>query len=155
MPKKRLSLSLTEVQLKELQEFSSEMARKKNLRARLRGNAVWWSHQGKTVEQIAGELGRSTRTIYGWLNRYQQKGIAGLYDRPRPIKKLTPEQIGQLLDVSNWTRECRDVKERRMRWSYRRIARWVSRQWNIRISHERVRQIIRRRLLGDTYWWNR
>ena len=118
------------------------MTRKKKLHARLRANALWNSSElGWTVEQIARNLNRSTRIIYSWLRQYKKKGIAGLYDKQKH-RSLTREQIKEMMRVSCWA----DVKNFKLRWSFRKIADWVKEKWGIKLSPERIRQMIRNRL---------
>ena len=145
MPRNHLNIKLNQSELNRLQNFLSEMARKKKWHTRLRGNVLWQSFkQDLTVEQIARNLNRSTRTIYSWLRHYKEKGIAGLYNKPR-ARRLTPEQIDQIMQVGHRA-TANDFK---IQWSYRKIADWVKDNLGITISPERIRQIIRRKLLDD------
>jgi transposase len=147
MPKKHLFITLSPSELTALEDFIRKMGLQHKYRTRLRGNAIWESSQHhKTVEQIAKFLNKSNRTIYSWLRRYKEKGIDGLKDDD---SKLTPEQISRMMEISHRSKPIRYGKERKIRWSYRKIVRWVKEQWSITISHERIRQIIRRKLLGN------
>ena len=146
MPKKHLFITLSPAELTALEDFMKQMSIRHNFRARLRGNAVWMSsEQHKTVEQISRFLNKSTRTVYSWLKQYQEKGLDGLKDNDG---KLTPEQISRMMEISYRSKPLKHGRERKMRWSYRRIAQWVKAQWGITISHERLRQVIRKKLLN-------
>jgi transposase len=48
-----------------------------------RAHFVLLSDQGKSVPEIGALLGYSAQAVYPWLARYQQQGVAGLYDEPR------------------------------------------------------------------------
>ena len=48
-----------------------------------RAHFVLLSDQGKSVPEIGALMGYSAQAVYPWLERYQQHGIAGLYDEPR------------------------------------------------------------------------
>ena len=37
-----------------------------------------------TITDIARTVGISRRFVYKWVERFQQEGLAGLADRPRP-----------------------------------------------------------------------
>lgn len=50
--------------------------------SRLRAIAFYASHE--TVEEIVERLGYCRQTICEWIHRYNDKGIDGLYDQPRP-----------------------------------------------------------------------
>ncbi|MBI4712423.1 MAG: helix-turn-helix domain-containing protein [Planctomycetes bacterium] len=143
MSRRHIFIKLNESELKELQEFASEMAREKKLNTRRRANALAWSfQQGWSVQQIARDLNRTPRTIYNWFKRYKQKGIAGLYDKPRPAK-LTNVQIIEMMRTNHWI--YTDDKTYQMRWSFQKMAKWVKEKWGIELSAERIRQIIRRK----------
>ena len=147
MPRRRILLGLDPDELKALTDFMNRSAREQKWRARLRGNAVYLSYQGRIIPEIAQELKCSTQAVYTWLRRFREKGVAGLSDPSRPIK-LTPEQIKQLVEVSHWSkiRDKAKRKEYRMRWSFRQMAQWIRDEWNINLSAERVRQIVRQKL---------
>ena len=146
MPKKHLFIKLSPSELTALDDFMQQMILRHKFRVRLRGNAIWMSsEQHKTVEQIARLLHKSKRSVYSWLKRYKEKGIDGLKDDD---SKLTREQISRMMEISHRSKPIRRGWERKIRWSYRRIAGWVKEQWGITISHERLRQIIRETILG-------
>ncbi|MFH1231964.1 MAG: helix-turn-helix domain-containing protein [Planctomycetota bacterium] len=150
MPRKPIFISLSPQELERLRNFMAKMVRRRNVRASQRVNALWASsEQHWTVEKIAKWLNRSPHTIYRWFRRYQKKGIDGLYDTPATKNKLTDEQISQILVMSHRLKRPRDGKEALMRWSYQKIARWIKEQWDINISDEGVRKIIRKKILGD------
>lgn len=48
-----------------------------------RAHFVLLSDQGKSVPEIGALMGYSAQGVYPWLERYQQHGVAGLYDEPR------------------------------------------------------------------------
>jgi transposase len=59
-------------------------------------HAILLSHEGQTVNEIAGFFGVSTITVYAWLKKWQTDGIEGLKHKPgqgRPAKlKLDDEK---------------------------------------------------------------
>lgn len=147
MSRRPLLLGLDQEELKALKDFMNRCAREHNWRARLRGNVVYLSHQGRTIPRIAQELKCSLGAVYSWLIRFQKKGVAGLSDPPRPVK-LTPQQVNQLMEISHWSKilDKEKRKEYRMRWTYRQMAQWIKDQWSVKLSHERIRQIVRQKL---------
>jgi transposase len=118
---------------------------------RKRGQAVYLSHEGKRVTQIARELECSKNSVYSWLKAYQEEGITGL-EEPTHSSKLTPEQLNQVMEISHRLNpiqpETRGAKIKRIqsRWSFRKMAQWIKDNWNIKISHERLRQMVRQSL---------
>ena len=145
MGRRYIFLDLNQSELATLQHFMSRMAVKGNIRARLRGSAILLSHQKKIPGEIARSLGKSETTVYGWLKRYREKGINGIAPFIHPIK-LTDEQIKELLTVSYYSAVGKSHKEYYNRWSFRRMAKWVEEKWGIKISYERVRQIVYKKL---------
>ena len=147
MTKPSFFVRLDQVESSRLTAFMNKMALKGNLRAKLRGKAVWLSHRFRKVKQIAEELTCSTRSVYTWLRRYREKGLAGLAEPVKPTK-LTSEQINQILKIGNYLTAVMSKKYVRT-WSYQKMAEWVRDQWQITISAERIRQIINKELGGD------
>jgi transposase len=60
------------------------MTRQEVGRVALRAQMVLLSARGYSVPEISTIQGISDVTIYGWLDRFEAEGPAGLYDRPRP-----------------------------------------------------------------------
>jgi transposase len=60
---------------------------------------VWSSHQGLKVPAIARQTGVGEATVRRWIERFNEGGLTGLEDQPRPGKPptYTPEQVGELL----------------------------------------------------------
>jgi len=142
---RRRFVILSKEELSQLQEWMRELSLKKKFHQRLRGNAIFMSNQCKPVPQIALELNRSTRTIYNWLRLYRRKGLAGIIPRVYP-RKLSREQIQELLKVSRWYLVGAHSKEFHKRWTFREMAEWVYKTWNIKLSPNRIRQIVREAL---------
>jgi len=74
-----IRVQLTDEQRQELRLF----ARREVGRVSERAHFVLLSDQGKSPPEIAGLFGYSAASVREWLKRYQDEGIAGLYDRPR------------------------------------------------------------------------
>lgn len=74
-----IQLKLTAEQRRELQQLAREGIGRVSERAHF----VLLSGQGKSVPEIAALMGYTAQAIYPCLVRYQQKGIAGLFDEPR------------------------------------------------------------------------
>jgi transposase len=141
MSRHNLFLDLSLSELATLQHFGKRMASQGNFRAYSRGSAILLSHQRKTVKEIASCLGKSGNSVYQWLKLYRQKGIDGIAPRNYPTK-LTAEQVKELLKVSHHEGPFKNIKEYQKRWPFRRMAKWVEDNWNIKISYERIRQIV-------------
>jgi transposase len=146
---RRLFVILSKEELSQLHEWMRDLALKKKFRQRLKGNAIFMSNQCKTVAQIALDLKRSTRTVYNWLRLYRRQGLAGILPRIYP-RRLSREQVQELLKVSRWYLVGAHSKEFHKRWTFREMSEWVYKTWNIKLSPNRIRQIIRESMLnGD------
>ena len=141
MARHNLFLDLNLSQLATLQHFGKRMLAKGDMRAFRRCNAVSFSHQKNTVKQIASFMHRSENSVYKWLKLYREKGINGIAPRAYPVK-LTAEQVTKLLKVGHYYDAWKNRKDFEDRWPFRRMAQWVKDNWNIEISHVRIRQIV-------------
>ncbi|MBI4833663.1 MAG: helix-turn-helix domain-containing protein [Planctomycetes bacterium] len=123
--------------------------KKADFRTRKRAQAVWLSHNMKTVEQISKELNCSEKAVYTWLMKYKKYGIKSLSARDRK-KKLAPEQLDELISLSGWSfiHSKGKSKQWEARWSFKKMSLWIKDKWGITLSPERVRQIIHKKLAG-------
>jgi len=150
MSRRNAFIGLSEAESSALGDFMRSCARHGKLRARKRAQAVYLSAQGRNVPRIAQELECSPDAVYDWLKRYREKGLDGLAE-PTFTHKLTGQQIEQLMEISHWniivSRRSKkpEIAESHKRWTFRKIARWVKDNWGIKISHERIRQIIQQK----------
>lgn len=72
---------------------------------RARAHCLLLLSQGYLPWAVAAMVMRSLKTVYNWLNQWQQEGLAGLYDRPGRGRKplLTPDQREQVCQL---VRDC-------------------------------------------------
>ena len=73
--------------------------------------------QGRTVTQIAAEVGRSERAVYGWVRKLKEGGAAALKRQPGTGKSLG-------LTKAQWLRLGRDLERKPA------TARVKAAQWN-------------------------
>ena len=82
-------VKLTEAELITLQEGHKNGS---NFQFRNRCQCLVFSHQGRTVSELAQFFEVSKITIYGWLDRWESVGVCGLTDKPgrgrKPILSL-------------------------------------------------------------------
>jgi transposase len=82
-------LSDPEIQtLIEMQRFHASR------RARMRAHGIVLSHQGYSIKHIAAVYQVSRYAVSGWIDRWQNSGLVGLYDQPRPGRpmRLNPDE---------------------------------------------------------------
>jgi transposase len=75
-----------------------EAGRCRDARAARRMLALALVLEGASREEAARAAGMDRQTLRDWVRRYNEEGLAGLRDRPRPGRKprLTPEQEAEL-----------------------------------------------------------
>jgi transposase len=129
-------------ELNRFKEIMRQLAVSGKMHIRLHGNALLMSHKGKTVSEIADNLGRSKKTIYNWFKAYRRKGFESLMPAIYP-RLLKEEQLKQLITVSGWSEFFTNRKIYCERWSFRRMADWVEKTWNIKISGMRLSQLFK------------
>ena len=78
MARPHFFITLNPDEAKELDLFLAGGYQSYGVRARRRGQAIWFSYEGMTVTQIAQRIRVSERHIWKWLKTYKEKGLAGL-----------------------------------------------------------------------------
>lgn len=71
---------LTEAQRKQLREI---MDKDSSTRARKRAHSILLSESGYTIDEIADIYTLKRDTVSSWIDAWEQRGIDGVYDRPR------------------------------------------------------------------------
>ena len=94
-------VKLSEAELVTLQEGHKNGSK---FQFRNRCQCLVFSHQGKTVSELAEFFGVNPITIYGWFDRWDSGGIAGLMNQPgrgrKPILSLqNPAHIESVKDA--------------------------------------------------------
>jgi transposase len=106
-----------------------------------RARIVLLAERGLTGPQIAERVGCSEPTVVLWRDRYARWGLAGLADAPRsggPVRVMTPEVQAEILAVTV-TPPPEALGERGLtHWSARRLADWLVRHRDIRVSHDSI-----------------
>lgn len=140
-------LTLSDEQIQELRRFTQTAVGRIALRALM----VLWRAEGLSTLEIAARLGCYREAITPWVERYQEQGIAGLYDqprsgRPRHLDKATMEQVETAVEHAPAAGEPPPA-----RWTLARLrARFVS-QARQPFGYE----TLRRRLHEAGFRWRR
>jgi transposase len=89
-----------------------------------RARIVLGAAEGRTAQEIAGEVGCSLPTVVKWRGRYARHGIEGLRDAPRSGRPLThgPETRALLIAKACTRPEPTEEGVRRERWTYRELG---------------------------------
>lgn len=111
-------------------------------RVHRRAQAIWFSCQGQTVQQIAQLLAVSERSVWNWLAAYRKEGLKGLPDKPIPGRKpcLTPQQQAKLVAITRQSPATAGLSG--YTWNCRLLRQWLQKTFHIHLSDEWVRQIL-------------
>lgn len=92
---KRGSAFLPSVSLKRLQDLYGQ---EQNVKAKLRLLAAIRRKKGESIDDIAYAIEKPRRTIHGWLQRFEQRRLKGIYDEKQSGRppKLTRPQLKKL-----------------------------------------------------------
>lgn len=122
------------------------------LRDRL--NAVRLAHRGRQRQDIADQLGMSTRSVQRWLNAYLERGPDGLVPRKPP--GAAPKIPAALADeLRRWVIQG-PAKQGldRANWTHEELAEHLYRRHGIRTSRSAIQRLCRKldiRLYRPTY----
>lgn len=85
----------------ELTELQQVIAKHPKPRVRVRAIMIRMSHEGLSAPEIATLLGVSRQTVLHQIQRYEDSGIIGIEDRPRPgaPAKANAEYIAKLKEA--------------------------------------------------------
>ncbi len=138
MPKS-IRVSLTAEQRRELQQRARQREVAPRVRDRL--EMVRLSDLGRTIPQIARDLGAHEQTVRKYLKAFRGGGFTALPDRPRPGRTPTAttadlDAVVRLLDESAATGHT---------WTLPQLAQWLTAQRGVTISTGHLRALLRRR----------
>lgn len=118
-------------QIKLLQRIHKES---KKHYVRKRAHCILLSHQGFKVADLARIFGVTQRTIYTWLDLWEEHGFVGLYDRKGRGRKpkLNDDQQRQ---VKEWAKEHPK--------NLRKIVALVREMYGVSVSRQTIKRILR------------
>lgn len=101
---------------------------------RQRSHFLILASQGVKVEELMTIFNVSYKTIYNWLNRWESKGMLGLYNKPGRGSKKTFERQ-QEEQIREWARqEPRQLKK---------VLQKVKSAWDIEVSTDTIKRILK------------
>ena len=114
-------------------------------RVAMRAHMVLLSARGRSAYDIADIHGVSDPTIYKWIERFDDEGPDGLYDReregrPRKIDHEADAELLRVLDADDPTEEGYEFS----RWTVPRLTEHLRREMGIEVHPETVREALHR-----------
>ena len=96
----------------------------------MRARVILLSAEGNSPTAVAAELGTSRPTVYRWLERFQEQGVSGLQDAPRPgpPKLLADDAVKRVLQAT-----VERIPREATHWSVRLMAKYAGiTTWQVR-----------------------
>ena len=128
----------------EEQRVITKLAHAQTASARLveRAKILYLASQGQTVPQIAEAVGLNAKTVRKWFKRFEQQGLAGLEDAPRPgaPSRYTPENKARVLEAA-LTRPS-ELNLGFTCWTFERLAVYVRERLGIQMKKTRIFEIL-------------
>src|SRR5437660_3149889 len=122
----------------------SKLARSQSASKRLveRAKIIQLAKEGQTIPQIAEAMGLTEKTVRKWWKRFEQQGLAGLEDAPRPgaPSRYTAENKARVLEAA-LTRPS-DLGLQFTCWTFERLATYVHEQLGIHMKKTRIFEIL-------------
>ena len=111
----------------------------------LRATAIHFSAQGLTTRQIGGMVGRDRSVVSRWIQRFHERGVAGLQPDKSTGRPPVADQEFQAALRDAVQRCPRDLGYVFTRWTCRRLAEHLHRVIHVRVSAATVGTMLRRR----------
>lgn len=136
----------------EEQAALEKLKRSRTAESRLveRANMVLWSREGISGNQIAKRLGRKSETVYRQLDRFDEAGLSGLKDRPRPGRpaEYTEYERGQMIAIARTNPQALDLPFGY--WSLDRLLEYVNVKLKILIGRSQLHRVYKPRACVGT-----
>jgi transposase len=126
-------------------------ARTAPLRAVERARVVLAALEGETIEEIAADLRLSRNTVYLWLHRFEERGLAGLEDRTRSGRPRTypGEQVSEI--VATALTDPKTLGLPFASWTLDRLVAYVAEYKGITMKRSRLDEV----LLSEGLRWRK
>lgn len=118
--------------------FELRTARSVPQRVKDRAESVRLSHQGMYVEKIAALFNWNVQTVRDTLHRWQQHGLGGLWDVPRP----GPQPRWQAEDIE-YLETC--LREDPRTYNSSQLAKKLETERNVTLSADHLRRVLQKR----------
>ncbi len=121
-----------------------KLAHSRTASARLvqRAQIIELAKEGKTIPQIMQQLHLSEHMVRKWWKRFEQQGLAGLEDAPRPgaPSRYTAENKARVLEAA-LTRP-KDLNLEFTCWTFERLAAYVHEHLGLHMQKTRIFEIL-------------
>lgn len=150
---KRLDMARLRAVTDEERTAVKRLARSRTAPARSveRAQVVEAALEGATVEDIAAQLPLARGSVYLWLHRFEERGIAGLQDHPRGGRPPTysREQVSQIIATALDRPQHLGVPY--ASWTLDRLATYLAERHGISMKRSRLDEV----LLSEGLRWRK
>ncbi len=126
-------------------DLRQEAARTREARAARRMLAIALVLDGQSREAAAASCGMDRQTLRDWAHRYNELGVAGLYDRRGrngPASRLSAEQQAK---VAQWVEQGPDFeRDGVVRWRCVDLQQRIGREFAVRLHERTVGKLLRK-----------
>ncbi len=134
-------------------EAVARLARARTAQARQveRAKVVLAALEGEGVGAIAARVQRSPATVYLWLHRYEQQGLAGLADQPRRGRPPTypREQVSTIIATA--LTDPQTLGQAYSAWTLDRLVAYLAEHCGITMKRSRLDEL----LLAEGLRWRK
>jgi transposase len=143
---KQLIISNAQQAIIELQE---EIRRSRNARYDHRLHAILLVAQGMPCPEVAQLLGDGTRTVQMWIHQFENEGMQGLMDTPRPGRppRLTEDQLSEISRALHSTPIEYGLTGHL--WDGKTLSAFIEQEYGVRLGVRQCQRLFRR--LGFRY----
>lgn len=134
------ALQLPDLSSEALKNLDQLYRTTRDLRLRTRAHIVLLAAEKSLLADEIAEIVRTDgQTVRRWLKRYQEEGLAGLSDAPRPggPRKVTDSYLEILLKVAR--RPPSEAGLPHIQWTAERLTEYMTAQTDIKVHPETVR----------------
>ncbi len=107
-----------------------------------RAKVIQLASQGATIPQIMEQLHLSEPMVRKWWKRFEQQGLAGLEDAPRPgaPSRYTVDNKALVLEAART--QPRELNQDYSSWTFERLAAYVRERLGIQMKKTRIFEIL-------------
>jgi len=107
-----------------------------------RAQIVWLSAQGQSAPVLAQHLGVHVRTVRTWLKRFNQVGLAGLEDQPRPGRPPIYGAVERAEVIATALTNPLELEQPFACWTLDRLQNYLNEEKGIGIKRSRIDEIL-------------
>lgn len=139
MGRRHVFLKVSQEEARDISEFIKNA---KSNWDRTRAQAVWFSSQRRTVQEISALLSVTERAIWNWLDAYRKEGLEGLKRKVYSQRETVvgPKQEERLVAITRQAPNTVGIEG--YTWNCRLLSDWLDKTFHIRVTDEWVRQIL-------------